>query len=178
MKLLSQFSRRERVLLFITVGIIILAGLLNFLVIPVRKKWRRLNSQIVNLKTKLGRYAKIISLEQEIEARYNVYADYLKTKGSPEEALASVLQEIEKFARSSGVLLTNIVPSTLEVKDFYQKFEVRMEIEADISSLGRFLFELQKSKYLFRIVRLSIATKSGSKDTLRSSLQLLKVFIP
>ncbi|MCM8779342.1 MAG: type 4a pilus biogenesis protein PilO [Candidatus Omnitrophica bacterium] len=178
MRLLSQFSRRERILFFITVGVIVSAGVINFIVAPVRKRWRRLNSQIVNLKAKLNHYIKILGLEQEIEKRYNTYADYLKTKGSHEEALASVLQEIEKLARTCGILLTNIVPSGLEEKDFYQKFEVRMETEGDISSLGRFLYELQKSKYLFRVVRLNITTKSGSQDTLRSSIELMKIFIP
>jgi len=178
MKLISQLSKRERILFYVTVGIIISAGLINFVISPINRKWRRLNSQLSSLNAKFLRYTKILSLEKDIEAKYKAYADYLKVKGSNEEALALVLQDIERLARNSGVLLTNIIPSGVEKKDFYNKFEVRMDIEADISSLVKFLYELQKSKHLFRIVRLNITTKSGSEDTLRSSLQLIKIFIP
>lgn len=178
MKLFSQLSKRERILLFITIGVIILAGLINFIITPLSKKWRHLNNQIASLNAKLSRHMRILSLEKDIEAKYKAYADYLKVKGSNEEALALVLQEIERHARSSEVVLTNIVPSGLESKDFYNKFEVRMDIEGDMSSLIKFLYELQRSKHLFRILRLSITTKPGNGEILRSSLQLIKIFIP
>lgn len=177
MKLFSQLSKRERMLFILTVSVIISSGLINFIITPLNKKWRRLNNQIKNLNEKFSRYSKILSLEKEIEEKYKAYAEHLKVRTSNEEALASVLQEIEKFARSSGVTITNIVPSGLEIKDFYHKFEVRMDIESNISSLVRFLYELQKSKHLFRIIRLNITTKSGTEDILRSSIQLIKIFI-
>ncbi|MCM8784157.1 MAG: type II secretion system protein M [Candidatus Omnitrophica bacterium] len=177
MKLISQFSKREKFLLFATVAVIVIAVSINFFVTPVAKRWRRMNNQISNLYNKLSRYTNILTLEKEIETKYKTYADYLKVKGSSEEALASVLQEIEKLARTSGVAITNIVPSGMETKDFYNKFEVRMDVESEINSLVRFLYELQSSKHLFRVVRLNINTKAGTQDVLRSSIQLIKIFI-
>ncbi|MGE4357234.1 MAG: type 4a pilus biogenesis protein PilO [Candidatus Omnitrophota bacterium] len=177
MKLINQLSKRERFLFYITVSAIIFMGVTNFLITPVLKSWRGLNRKISNLQNKLNRYTRILALEKDIETKYKAYADYLKVKGSREDAVASVLQEIEKLARRAGVIITNIVPSAIESKDFYNKFEIRMDIEADINSLVRFLYELQKSKHLFRILRLNIATKAGTEDILRSSLQFIKIFI-
>jgi Tfp pilus assembly protein PilO len=174
----SQFSQRERLLFTVTVSIIVSAILVNFIVSPLNKKWRRLNSEILALKTQLRRYAVILSQQKKIESRYNLYADYLKAESSNEEAQAAVLQEVENLARSAGVVLTNVVPSSLEDKDFYRQFNLRIELEASIPSLTRFLYEVQNSRQLLSVGRLSIATKAGSAEILRCTLQIGKIFIP
>lgn len=176
--ILAQLSRRERILAFVTVFVIILAGLINFVILPLGNKWQRMNAQILALHTKLNRYLRILAQQKIIEARYSQYADYLKLKVSDEEVQAQVLQEVENLGRKSGVSLTNIIPSTLEDRDFYRQFQVRIELEADILSLCRFLYEIQKSKQLLGISRLSIATKGGAGELLRCLLQLDKVFLP
>lgn len=173
----SQMSKRERLLFAVTVSVIALAGLINFVIIPLGNKWQRLNAQILTLNIKLNRYAKVIVQQKIIEDRYITYKDYLRIKSSKEEAQAQVLQEVENLARNAGVILTNIVPSGLEDKKFYRQFNVRIESESDMLSLCRFLYEIQKSQQLLGIEKLSIATKSGSSDLLRCSFQLNKVFI-
>jgi len=178
MTFLSQLSRRERLLFFITASLIVVWGSDRFLISPLSNRWRRLNTQILALKTKLSRYVMILSQEKIIEDRYRVYADSFKAKGSKEEVRAAVLQEIETLAKTSGVILTNIIPSTPEEKAFYYRFEIRIELESDISALTRFLYEIQKSQYLLGVTRFNIATKSGTTDILRCSLQLSKIFIP
>jgi len=177
MTVLTQLSKRERLLFLATISVVALAGLTNFVISPIAKKWRRLNTQLSTLETKLNRYSIILAQQKVIENRYKVYADNLKIKGSNEEAQAAVLQEIESIARTAGISLTNIVPSNLEDKGFYRKFQVRLELESNILSLSRFLYEIKKSQQLLGVTKLSISAKSGSTDLLRCSLDLIKIFV-
>lgn len=175
---INQLSKRERILFFLTASVVVLAAVINFVVLPLANRWHRLNTQVLALNAKLNRYSIILAQEKGIENRYRLYADYLKARGSSEEAQAFVLQEVEGLAKVAGVVLTNLVPSRPEYKDFYHRFELRIDLEANIISLSRFLYEIQKSRQLFQVNRLNITAKAGSPDLLRCSLQLSKIFIP
>ncbi len=174
----TQLSRREKLFFAITVTVIVAAIAVNFIIVPAVNKWSKLNSQIFALSTKLSRYERILKTKKSIEDKYRLYGDYIKIKGSGEEAQANVLQEIEGLSRRAGVTLLNIVPANLENRDFYSQFSIRIELEAGILPLCRFLYEIQNSKQLLGTERLNISAKTGSLELLRCTLQLTKIFIP
>lgn len=174
----TQLSKRERFFFTVTVTVIVAAVAVNFIIIPAVNKWSKLDSQILVLSTKLSRYERMLKTRNFIEDKYSLYGDYIKIKGSGEEAQASVLQEIESLARRAGVTLLNIVPTNLENKDFYSQFGIRIELEAGILPLCRFLYEMQNSKQLLGTERLNISAKAGNPELLRCTLRLTKIFIP
>jgi hypothetical protein len=174
----TQLSKRERFFFVVTVTVIVTAVAVNFIIVPAVNKWSKLNSQIITLSTKLSRYERILETKKSTEDKYGLYGDYIKIKGSGEEAQANVLQEIEGLSRRAGVTLLNIVPANLENKDFYSQFSIRIELEAGVLPLCRFLYEIQNSKQLLGTERLNISAKAGNPELLRCTLQLTKIFIP
>ncbi len=172
------FKRKRENILFVLTFVIILSSIFfNLVLLPLKNKWQSLDKEILISKTNFGRYARILMQRDLIEKEYKIYADYLKTKDSPEETIVNLLQEIETIATSSGVSLVNIVPSVIKEEDYFKQFNIRIELETEMTSLIKFLYQIQKSQQLFKIERLRILVK-GPMGQLRCNIRLNKIFIP
>lgn len=172
------FKRKRENILFILIVVIILGvALFDLALFPLKSKWQNLNNEILISKTNFSRYSRILMQKDLIEKEYKIYADYLKTKDSPEETIVNLLQEIETIATSSGVSLVNIVPSVIEEEDYFKQFNMRIELETKMASLIKFLYQIQESAQLFKIEGLRILAK-GPMGQLRCNIRLNKIFIP
>lgn len=176
--ILSTLSKRERAILYITVGIICAVGLYSFAIEPGAKKWMEINGQILAKRVRFQKDLKLIAQRDEIQAHYARFASAIRKKGSDEEELASLLSEIETLARESAVHITGIKPRAVREMDFYTRYVVEVEAEALIDQLTDFLYNLSKSSQLLKVERLELNAKSGETKVLKSSLLATKVLIP
>ena len=176
--MLSGLSKRERYILYFCIVIILGCLFYGFVLEPLALKWIKLNKRVLSQKIRLEKNYRIIANKEIIEKEYQRYANYVKTVGSDEEVIATLLQEIENLAKNCTVRITDIKPK--EVKDlrFYKRFAIEIESEAQIKQLSRFIYELQKSSQLLRVQRLHLRAKGTQKPLLKCHMLITKISLP
>ncbi len=172
---LPHLSKRESRILSFTGLTVILALSYNFLFEPLIKKWKDLNSAIISKQIKLEKSHRIIEEKPIILKSYNSYYPFLKTKGNNEEEMRLFLGQIEELSKKNNVSIKEIKPGRIEDKKLYKEFSCNIEIEAEISDISKFLYELTKPPYLLKTKRFELRAKGGKDSFLKGSLLITKL---
>lgn len=177
--LLNRLSKRERKWLYL--GIIIIFCIISYIFIaePIWDDWQKLNEEIYTKERRLLKNLKMLAQEEEISDLYNEYAKNIKMKGSAEEETAEILKEIENIARANSTYITDIKPhGKAKEMDFYKEYYVELEVEADMPSLAKFIYDLQSSKQILKVRHLNLNAKAGGGNMLKGYMIVTKILIP
>lgn len=174
--MLKQLSKREKRIL-VSVIVLTIAGLCyNFLVEPLFTRWRSTDSRIELIKVRLKKSLLLIKEKQKVDVEYSTYEQKLKSKGSNEQDISLILDEIEKIASGSGLNITSMRPKPPNQKDYYSKFTVEIETESDMSSLMRFIYNIKNSPQILKIEKLNLNTRSSRQGVaIRASMLISKL---
>jgi len=176
--MLKNLSKRERLLGSATATLAIAALAYVFVIEPLMSRWSMLEGQIKDKEVLLVKNSKIMRDKRGIQQAYSEFRKYLKQeKTSIEEENALALSSIEKIAKKTSTQITNIKPLTDKRYEDYVKFTLRVTIESDISSLTRFIYELQSSEELLKIEKMVLRAKERSRSTLKAVLHVTKISI-
>ncbi|NOX97533.1 MAG: type 4a pilus biogenesis protein PilO [Nitrospirae bacterium] len=177
--ILSNLSKRERCIFFISLAVVFLALSYNFLIEPLAQRWTKVNAEIVRKEMELERNLKIISEKKIVFEEYKKYAEQVKAKGSDEEEIATLLQEVETIAARTSVRLTNVdEPPPVKKTKFYKLYGVKIELEAPIGPLTKFIYQLEKSPQVLSVQQLRLSAKSSRSSILQSYMLITKILIP
>lgn len=172
---LTNLSKREKNLFYLTVALIFLSLIYNFALKPLGAKWNQLNRQILSKEIELKRNIKYLKQENKIKSIYQKYAGYVKRRGLDEEEIASLLNEVERQARNSGIHIGNIRPRPIKDLVFYKKYILEMNCEATMEKYIEFIYNLQKSEQLIRVERLELISQGKDNPLLKARLHITKV---
>lgn len=176
--MLPHLSKREKVIFYLSLTTASIFLIYNFVLEPLHKKIQELNQKIEAKKIKLEKNLLVLNKKEKIEERYNKYFKNLQLKGTDEEEVAIFLAEIEKLAQKNAVHITDMKPRAPKAVDFYKRFTVDLEAEADIKQITQFIYQVQNTAQLLRVDRLRLETKSSQSQSLKSYLVISKILIP
>lgn len=175
--ILERLSKREKLLLLAT-GIVISAAFVYVFVIEqLADKWRYLNSQIAEKTLKLNKNIKILRKEEWIREEFKKYAEYTVSIGRDEEIIAALLKTIEQKAGSTSTRITNIRPRPVRDAGFYKEFVFEVISESSLEELTRFIYELQNTKELLKVRKLTLTLKSSQPQTLKGVMEITKISV-
>lgn len=175
MDLKSSISKREKSLISITVLVIACSIIYIFVVEPLYKKFNELNQQIEIKQVRLTKNLKLMKEKDIITEEFKKYGEKLKVKGSDEEEMASVLSEIERIGKTTGIYLKDVKPQRIKDMSFYKILLVEIKFQADTQNLSKFIYSLQTSASLLKVKRLQVDIKGGESSLLEGTLQISKV---
>jgi len=175
MNIKSSISKRERTFFAITVLIIAISILYGFVVEPIYKEYENLNQEISSKRLQLTKNLKLLKEKDIVAEEFKQYGQQLKTVGSDEEEMASVLSAIENIGKTSGVYLNDVKPQKVKDTDFYKIMLVEVKFQATSQTLAKFIYELQNSPLLLKVSRLQVNYKGGDSSSLEGTIQVSKV---
>ncbi len=176
--MLKKLSRREKRILISVITVTAIGLCYNFLAEPLFMRWRNADSRVELIKVKLKKSLSLIKEKQKIDKEYSIYEQKLKSKGSNEQNVILILDEIEKIASRSGVKITSMRPKPPEQKDYYSRFTVKIETESAMNSLMRFIYDIKNSKQILKIEKLNINTRSSQQGVaIRASMLISKLVL-
>ena len=171
--MISKFSKREQLLLVITIVIVTITLSYGFIIEPLIGAFSNLNRQIETGRLKLQKASKMLMRQDIITEEYKKYVNFLKPAGSDEEEIASMLKTIESIARKNNIHISNIRPQPAKERGYYKEFIFELISEADIDHLIKFIYDLQVSGNLLRVDRLTLSA-SSSKEGLKAVMEITK----
>jgi Tfp pilus assembly protein PilO len=174
--MLKKLSKREKGILVSVTAVTIIGLCYNFLVEPLFMRWRSTNSRIELIKVKLKKSLSLIKEKRKVDAEYSTYEKKLKSKGSNEQDITLILDEIEKIASRSGLKITSMRPNPPDQKDYYSRFAVKIDTESDMNSLMRFIYDIKNSPQILKIEKLNINTRSSQQGVaIRASMLISRL---
>jgi Tfp pilus assembly protein PilO len=155
--MLKKFSDKEIKNIYILTALAALVLLYVFVVKPSITRWNDIDRKTEAAKTKLQKSIALMQEKRNIDNEYGMYEKNLKLRGSNEQEMAHILNELESIARQANVKITSIRPMAMEEKEYYRQFEVELEIESQIGALMSFIYYLKNSPQFIRVEKLNLS---------------------
>lgn len=155
--MLRLISKREKIILYTTIGMAIFAIAFKFAILPVIDRYDAITGEIEIASAKLNKYRQLLVNKKVIEEKY------IKLFGSlpePKELTANPLFELESLARASGVRIVDIRPQAGSGAK-----EAIIDLRADglMEAYLKFIYNIENSTAFFSIKKLQLISKPNTQ---------------
>ncbi len=158
----KQLSNRERVIVYILLGIIFLGVNVLFVFEPVIRRNITLNNEIQNVNLRSARYLSLLAREKSIQDKYNALNLNSPEPSGQQDRFVSLLSELENIAKNSGIQIVEIRPEAGTKKGKRRESLVNLKAEASMEQYVKFIYDLEKSRFLLKIKSMQLSVKSNS----------------
>jgi len=163
-----KIKKREKIIFFVVLGIIVIFILEKVVFSNFRKKARDLNKKIKLQETAIRKGLSIKKSKDKIIQEYKDYAKFLITDAQDRDIIARFLKEMEKITQDSGLSVVNLAPEdkVAETPE-YKEYKANLRLEGNMEQLLQFLNKVQTSNLLIKMVKLNLASKDEQASALR-----------
>lgn len=156
-------SKRERVILYATISVVIFSIAFNLFIAPVLRKNESLNKEIKITRTKLRKYLRLINQKQAILEKYNKFSSNLKLSEQQQDTVVSTLSELEKLANNTNIKIIEIRPQTPKISGSYKEIAIDLRAEGDMEGYLKFIYDIEHSLLSMTIKKLQLNSKPNSQ---------------
>ena len=162
-----KIRNRQDFLIVLTVTVAVLALVVNFILPPVFGWWTDRNKQISSLREQIKNGNQMIRRESAIRGLWNDMRANALPSSMP-DAEQQFLKAMDGWARESGADISSIMPQWKTDSTNYITLDCRIEAAGDLSSLSRFIYNIEKGPMMVRLdsVELSSHDNNGQQMTL------------
>jgi hypothetical protein len=94
------------------------------------------------------------------------------------EEFTVFLKEVDTLAKSSGVYVVDLKPTGTKDAGETKKYLINLNIEADMSTLVKFMYAIEDSNKLMTVEKYQISPKSKDSPTAKCSMLISKLVVP
>lgn len=165
-----EIKDRQKVLLIVAVACV-LALIGNSLILnPLISSWKSRAQRISDLRSSVTQGQVLIDHEDAIRRRW----DNMRTNTLPANTSVAETEFIKTFdrcARESGITVVSYRPQWKQ-NDDYTTYECRADINGNIETIARFLYELEKDPMALKVDSMEIATHDDKGQQLSLGIQI------
>lgn len=161
-----MLKKRERIILYLTIGVIFFGVAFNLVISPVLEKYDLLSKEINTDKIKLKKYLTLLSQKSEIQNKYGGFSGGNISAQDTKDNLVLAMAALENIAKNSGIKIVDIRPQA-GVKG--NDVSVELRTEGEMEQYTKFIYDAETSLYLLKVKRLQLTAKpnkSGLEGTL------------
>lgn len=170
----KQLSKREKVIVLLTLGLGGGSLIYIFLIEPFLANINDMNNEILIKETKLQKIYALIGHKDKIEAEYEKFLKASSSNASDEAIISDILKQVEKIAVASSVQLNNVRPERLRNEEV-KRLRVEITAEAGVSSMLKFIYDLEMSPFLITVERLQIVPSRTQPGYIETTLLISKL---
>ena len=134
---------------------------------PLTKSWAARSERLVKLRKSVEQGSKVLEREKVVRERWEqMRANTLTHVLS--EGESQVFKSFDRWSRDSGVRVNSIKPQWKRNDDDYMTLECRTDASGNLSTLTRFLYEIEKDPLALKVesVELTARDPGGQQLTL------------
>ena len=159
-----SLTRRERFLAASYCLVILFIGVYAFFYKFIFMQYKQVDTQVVLIKKALSEIELVIATKDIVNQRYQMFEKKFKAGVVKQTGSTEILQDMKTKASTAGLNVINIKPFTLKDKDGYGEFDFKLETEGTLKNVGRFLYDLDNSLYLFTVKYVQINARSKAEN--------------
>ncbi len=163
-----KIKKREKIIFFVVVGLVVIFLLERLVFSNFRKKMRELNKKIKVQELAISKGLSIQKSKDKIVQEYKDYAKYLTIDTQDRDIIAKFLKEVEKVTQEAGLSVVNLAPEekVFEARE-YKEYRANLRMEGTMEQLLTFLDKIQSSGLLIRLNKVNLAPKDEMGSSLR-----------
>jgi hypothetical protein len=174
-----KIKNRQDFLIVLTIAVVGLAVLVNFIIPPLHDWWSGRQRQISDLRAKVQSGGALLKSETRTRSRWTeMQANALPASTSAAEQ--KVFTAFTAWSRDSGAEITSIMPQWKNDGTNYLTLDCRVETAGDMGALTRFIYDIEKGPLALRLdaVELSSHDNNGEQMTLGLEINGLALLQP
>lgn len=160
--MIKLLSKRERIILYATIGVLIFFLGFNFLIAPLVTKVANLNKEIKLAREKLKEYRWLLSQRDYIQGAYAKSSSVFKASGEKENPLVSALSSLENLATQADIRIIDIRPQASRGSTPYRQMLIDLRTEGAMEGYLSFFYNLENSLSLLRIKKFQLTAKPNT----------------
>jgi Tfp pilus assembly protein PilO len=154
-------KKRERIIFYLVVGLIIASVGFNLVMEPLLAKNKNLGNEINTGRAKLKKYAQLLAQKDAIESEFNKFSVSLNNPGL-QAASVSALSELENLASAAKIRIVDIRPQSTKTVQLYKETIIELKTEGSMEDFLKFIYSIENSLFLLKIKRLVLTARSES----------------
>lgn len=155
-------KRREKIILYATIGVIIFAVAFNLFISPAMNKNEGLEKEIVFTRAKLKKYLQLINSKGAIEAKYNSLSSTFKLPSQESDNILTALSELDALAKNANIRILDIRPQEAGGTAYYKEILIDLRTEGEMSEYLKFIYNLDKSFSALSIKKFQLNSRTNS----------------
>lgn len=166
-------KNREQLLAILVAAAVALMVGDKFVVQPLTDGWKARTKSIAELEKQVANGGKLLERERAVRDKWNsMRANALTNDVSAAESQA--LRAFERWGRDAGVTVSGLKPAWKRASDReeHQTLECRADATGSLSSLARFLYQVEKDPMAMKVDVVDLTTRDTEGRNLTLSLQL------
>ena len=143
---------------------------------PLINSWKERSKRITKLKQDVRDGTETLNRESKLRAQW----DRMRTNTLPavkSEAEGKMLKAFERWARDGGVSVSSVRPQWKEAQDEYKTLECRADIGGNISSVARFLYQIERDPLGVKVDSMEITSRNTDGSQLAMVVQVSGLLI-
>jgi len=162
--MLRVLSKREKLILFAVLGLLIFSIIFNFVIEPFLVKNENLNQEINAAKRKLRKYVYLLSQKDYIQSKYSKFSQNLKRPEEGRDIFVNALTAIEGIANVSNIRIIDIRPQNQKSQEADKEILIELKTEGRTEGYLQFLYNIENSLSLLRIKKFQLNSKANTKN--------------
>ena len=162
---------REQLLAILAITAVALMVGDKFILQPLTDTWKARTARIEDLQKKVTAGTKMLERDRVVRDKWNAMRSHSLTNDLS-QAESQALRAFERWGREAGVNISGLKPQWKRVNDEYQTIECRADASGSLSSLARFLYQVEKDPLAMKVDVVDLTTRDGEGRNLTMALQL------
>lgn len=165
-----QIKDRQRLLTYLAIAAV--AVLLGEKVVytPLVSAWKSRAARITELRRQITQGRTLLDRERILQSRW----DHMRRNtlpSNPSAAEQRVYSAVDGWAQDSRVTVTSIVPQWKHEDDGYSTYQCRVDVSGTISSLSKFLYDIEKDPMPLKIESMEVGARDKQGQQLSMAMQ-------
>lgn len=172
-----ESKNRERLLLIITGGCLLLL-VLNWLVIsPLKACWQRREDRIASLRKSIEDGKMVLQREDSIRSQWDHYSTNALSS-TPTVAERQLFDAFDRWVRASGVTEGAFRPQLKDTDENYSVMECRADVTGNLQTIINFLADVGRDPMGIRVQSLELTSRDDNGQQLSLGLELDGLLLP
>jgi len=174
-----QVKGGKKIILYVVAASLVILFLANFVFAILGKRLKQFNQRIRLAEAGLTRIMQIQKARDIVEGESKTYQSFLAVEEWDERRVVEeLLKETERIAKDSKVSVINLSPQqTPETGQEGKKYKADLRIDATLDQIYGFLRGVEKSSFLIKVEKFSVASKNEEGNILKSEMTV-EIAIP
>lgn len=156
----QMISKKEKIFLYLTIGIIALSIGLNFIVIPFLNRNEALNQEIYINKAKLNKYTSLLRQKANIQDKYNKNSARFAGKNVALNKTDSALSGLDNLAKTADIRILDMRPQGISKS---KELIIDLKTEGGMENYLKFLYNFEYSMPLLRVKKFQLNAKPNTQ---------------
>jgi Tfp pilus assembly protein PilO len=166
-----KIENRQQLLVIVTAIAVALLFADRFVFTPLGHEWSARSDRIAALHKQIDDGDLLIRREDSLRERW----DQLQTNTLPVNASVAgqtMLNAVDRWSQDSRTTILSITPQWKQDADDYMTLDCRVEASGTLSTLSRFLYEIEKDPMALRLESVELSARDNDGQQLALGLQL------